>query len=53
MSISPRDEVEKAVAAFGDYIKSQVLADDIRVEANDGQEVTLDDYTLNIQITKS
>jgi isoleucyl-tRNA synthetase len=53
VSISPRDEVEKAVAAFGDYIKSQVLADDIRVEANDGQEVTLDDYTLNIQITKS
>ena len=52
VSISKRDEVEKAVAAFGGYIKAQVLADDVRVEDNGGTEVKLDDYSLNIQITK-
>jgi isoleucyl-tRNA synthetase len=51
--ITPREEVEKAVGAFGDYIKTQVLADDIRVEANDGQEIDFDDFKLNIKITKS
>jgi len=50
--VAPHEEVEAAVAAFGDYIKGQVLADDITVTANDGQEVEFDDFKLNIQITK-
>ena len=53
VTIAPCEEVEKAVSAFGDYIKTQVLADSILVEANDGQEVDFDDFKLNIKIAKS
>ena len=48
----PNDNVEKAVENFGDYIKTQVLADDIAVQANDGQEIDFDDFKLNIKVTK-
>ena len=51
--LSPNDEVEKAVNTFGDYIKTQVLADDITIAANEGQEVEFDDFNLNITITKT
>jgi len=51
--LTPNAEVEKAVANFGDYIKTQVLADDILLQANDGQELDFDDFKLNIKITKS
>ena len=51
--VAPQPEVEKAVNAFGEYIKTQVLADDIRVEANDGQTLDFDEFKLNITITKS
>ena len=53
VTVSPNDDVEKAVSAFGDYVKTQVLADDIVIAANDGQEVDFDDFKLNINITKS
>ncbi len=43
----------KAVDAFADYIKTQVLADDIQIAPNDGQEVDFDDFKLNIKIIKS
>ena len=51
--LAPNDEVEKSVAAFGEYIKTQVLADSIEIVANDGTEVEFDDFKLNIQITKN
>ena len=51
--LAPNAEVEAAVNAFGDYIKTQVLADSIAIAANDGSEVDFDDFKLNIQITKS
>ena len=51
--LSPNDEVEKAVNAFGEYISTQVLADSITIAPNDGQEVDFDDFKLNITITKS
>jgi len=53
VTLSPNDEVEKAVASFGDYMKSQVLADNIVIASNQGQEVEFDDFKLNITITKS
>ena len=46
------EEVEKAVKAFGDYIRTQVLADDITIAPNEGQEVDFDEFKLNISITK-
>ena len=51
--VAPQMEVEKAVDAFGEYIKTQVLADTIRIDANDGQPIEFDDFKLNISITKS
>ena len=53
VELAPNAEVEKAVASFGDYIKTQVLADDILLQPNDGQELDFDDFKLNIKIAKS
>ena len=36
VTLAPNEETDAAVAAFADYIKGQVLADDIVVAANDG-----------------
>ena len=52
VSIEPNDAATKAVESFGDYIARQVLADDMKLEANDGQAIEFDDFTLNIKITK-
>ena len=52
VSIEPNEASTKAVEAFGDYIARQVLADDLKLEANDGQVVEFDDFKLNIKITK-
>jgi len=51
--IEPNEVANKAVEAFGENIASQVLADSIRMEQNNGQEVEFDNFNLNIQITKS
>ena len=53
VQIEPNEAATKAVEAFGDYIARQVLADDIKLEVNDGQPVEFDEFTLNIKITKS
>ena len=53
VSIEPNEASSKAVEAFGNYIARQVLADDLKLEANDGQTVEFDDFKLNIKITKS
>jgi isoleucyl-tRNA synthetase len=52
-TITPRAEVESAVNSFGEYIKTQVLADDIIIADNDGAEIDFDDFKLNITITKN
>ena len=52
VSIEPNEASTNAVNAFGDYIARQVLANDLKLEANDGQTVDFDDFTLNIKITK-
>jgi isoleucyl-tRNA synthetase len=50
--IAPNTDVEKAVESFGEYIKTQVLADSIDVQPNDGQEIEFDDFKLNIKVVK-
>jgi isoleucyl-tRNA synthetase len=50
--LAPNEEVKKAIDSFGDYLKTQVLADVVTMEPNDGQEVEFDDFKLNIKITK-
>ena len=51
--LSPNDEVQKAADTFADYIQTQVLADSITLQPNDGQIVDFDDFKLNIKIVKS
>ena len=53
ITLAPNAEVENAVNSFGNYIKTQVLADAIVIAPNDGTEVAFDDFKLNITITKS
>jgi isoleucyl-tRNA synthetase len=52
VEIEPNEVVEKSVAAFGDYIARQVLANNIRLTSNDGQEVEFDDFKLHIKVVK-
>ena len=50
--IAPNEQVENAVKVFGNYIKTQVLADNIVFADNDGVPTDFDDFVINIQITK-
>ena len=52
VTLAPNAQTDAAVAAFGDYIKSQVLADDLLVQPNEGKEIAFEDFNLNIQIDK-
>ena len=53
ITLSPNADVEQSVANFGDYIRTQVLADVITIAPNDGTEVDFDEFKLNIQVTKN
>ncbi len=53
IAISPNESIENAVNGFADYIKGQVLADNIEIRENNGSEVEFDDFKLKIDITKS
>ena len=52
MTVSPNEHTDEAIQAFSDYIKSQVLADNVVVEPNDGVEVDFDDFKLHILVKK-
>ena len=51
--LSSNEQTDAAVADYADYIKAQVLADDIRIADNDGVETDFDDFKLNIKIEKN
>ena len=53
VSIEPNETATKAVEAFGEYIAKQVLANSLKLEANDGQAVEFDDFSLNVKVTKN
>ena len=50
--ISNKEAIASAVGNFGEYIKAQVLADQIELADNDGVEVELDDLKANILVSK-
>ncbi|MBR1469741.1 MAG: isoleucine--tRNA ligase [Prevotella sp.] len=50
--VAPNAQTDAAIAAFGDYIASQVLADSLTVAENDGQEIDFDDFKLNIKVER-
>ena len=52
VTIAPNDQIEKAVNAFADYIKGQVLADSITLADNDGNSTNFDDFDANIKVEK-
>ena len=53
ITVAPNEQTDAAIAAYADYIQSQVLADSIEVAANDGQEIEFDEFKLNIKVVKS
>ena len=53
VAIEPKESAVKAIEAFGDYVARQVLADEMILAENDGQEVEFDEFKLNIKVTKS
>ena len=53
VTLAPNAEVEAAVEAYGELVKSQVLANDIKIAANDGSEIEFDDFKLNIKVEKN
>ena len=52
VTVAPNEETDKAITAYGDYIKSQVLADNIAIADNDGVETEFDEFKLNIKVEK-
>ena len=52
ITLAPNADVEKSVGCFGDYIKTQVQADELNIGANDGEAIDFDDFTLNIKVDK-
>ena len=52
VSITPQPDVEKALDGYEEYIKAQVLANDIKAAVNDGVEVDFDTFKLNIKVEK-
>ena len=52
ISISSNEQTDIAICAYGDYIKTQVLADEIVVVDNDGADVDFDEFKLKIKVEK-
>lgn len=52
VTVSPDERIDSAIASFADYIKGQVLADNILVADNKGTEVSFDDFSAFIDIEK-
>lgn len=50
--VTPNDAIKPALNEFGDYIKTQVLADSVDMQENEGQEVDFDGLKLNIKVEK-
>lgn len=52
LTVAPHAETNAAIAACGDLIKGQVLANAIIIADNDGTEVDMDGFKLNIKVEK-
>jgi len=53
VTIQPNEAVNEAISTFNDYIKNQVLADNvISAEIQDGIELDLDDFKLLVKVEK-
>ena len=52
VTVSSHEQTDAAIETYGEYIKTQVLADSIAIAANDGAEIDFDEFKLNINIEK-
>lgn len=52
VTVSQNERISAAVNGFADYIKTQVLANSITLEDNDGAEIDLDGLTAFIKVEK-
>ena len=53
VTVSPLDSIAKAVEGYAEYIKTQVLADEIVLADNDGAEVELDEEKAKVLVVKN
>ena len=53
VTITPADAIKSAVDGYADYIKTQVLADEIVLADNDGAEVELDEIKARILVIRN
>ncbi len=53
ITVAPNQKIEESISVYKEYVQTQVLADNITIGENDGEEVDFDDFTLNIKIEKS
>ena len=53
VTLSPDSKVEAALAGFADYIKAQVLADNVCIADNDGISAEIEDLNINIKVAKA
>ena len=53
VTLSPDSKVEAALAEFADYIKAQVLADNVCIADNDGIAAEIEDLNINIKVAKA
>ena len=51
--VSPNNQTDAAISSYGEYIKTQVLADAIAIGENNGTETEFDDFKLKILINKN
>ena len=52
VTVAPNAQTDAAIENFGDFIKAQVLADEITIDENDGVNVEFDDFKLNVKVVK-
>jgi len=53
VTVSPLNSIAKAVEGYAEYIKTQVLADEIVLADNDGAEVELDEEKAKVLVVKN
>ncbi len=52
VTVALNAQTDAAIENFGDFIKAQVLADEITIAENDGVNVEFDDFKLNVKVVK-
>ena len=53
VTIEPNKAIQDACGEFGDFVMTQVLADSISFEPNDGTEVSFDEMNVRIKVEKT